>query len=154
MSKHPVVFIALKQFDNLGIGYLVSVLSEAGYNTQIIDLSATKDEIRKTLKRMKPLIVGFSVIFQYHFHEFKSLVSFLRKGGVNCHFTTGGYYASLRYEELFKLIPSFDSVVRFDGELTFLELVNHIYNGTDWRNLKNLAFKNKGMITVNPIRSP
>ena len=30
----------------------------------------------------------------------------------------------MRYEELFKLIPSLDSIVRFEGEYTFLELVN------------------------------
>ena len=55
---------------------------------------------------------------------------------------------------LFKLIPSLDSIVRFEGEYTFLELVNQIHSGTDWRQIKGLAYKEKGKILANPLRSP
>ncbi|MCX6254076.1 MAG: cobalamin-dependent protein [Bacteroidia bacterium] len=152
MNTHPVAFVAFKQFDNLGVGYLASVLSEAGYEPMIIDFQYTKEEILKILKNLKPLIVGFSVIFEYHIYEFKELMSHLRKGGVNCHFTAGGHYASLRYEELFKLIPSLDSVVRFEGEYTLLELVNTIHSGADWRKVKSIAFKDDGTLITNPLR--
>ncbi len=152
MNTQPVAFIAFKQFDNLGIGYMASVLSEAGYQTMIIDFQSNKEEILKILKNQKPLIVGFSVIFQNHIYEFKELISYLRKGGVNCHFTAGGNYASLRYEELLKIIPSLDSVVRFEGEYTFLELVKSIHSGTDWKKIKSIAFKNDGNLIANPLR--
>jgi len=98
------------------------------------------------------LLVGFSVIFQYHINEFKELITYLRKGGIKCHFTAGGHYASLRYEELFELIPSLDSVVRFEGEYTLLELVNSINSGADWRKVKSIAFRNNSKIIVNSLR--
>lgn len=148
----PVALIAFKEFDNLGVGYLASVLSEAGYEPLIIDFQNDKKEILEILKDKKPLLVGFSVIFQYHIYKFRELMSFLRKGGVSCHFTAGGNYASLRYEELFKIIPSLDSVVRFEGEYTFLELVNSINSGSDWKKIKSIAFKNEGKLIVNPLR--
>src|ERR1035437_2086611 len=152
MNTHPVAFIAFKQFDNLGVGYMASVLSEAGYEPMIIDFNERKKEILKILKNQKPLVVGFSVIFQNHIYEFKELISYLRRAGVNCHFTAGGNYASLRYEELLKIIPSLDSVVRFEGEYAFLELVKCIYNGADWKKIKSIAFMNDGNLIANPLR--
>ena len=83
--------------------------------------------------------MGFSVIFQYYIYEFEELISYLRKSGITSHFSAGGQYASMRYEDLFMIIPSLDSIVRFEGEYTFLELVNHIHTGEDWRKIKGIA---------------
>ena len=154
MNTHPVIFIAFEEFDNLGVGYLVSLLSEAGYKSKIIDFHCGKKKILETLKKEKPLIVGFSLIFQYHINEFKELISYLRKEGIKCHFTAGGYYASLRFDDLFKHIPSLDSIVRFEGEYPILELVNCIQTKTDWRKVKNIAFKDNGRIIANALQSP
>lgn len=152
MSTHPVVFVAFKEFDNLGVGYLGSVLSEEGYEPLIIDFRDRKAEILKLIRKLKPLIIGFSVIFQYHIYEFKALIKYLRKSGITSHFSAGGQYASMKYEDLYKYIPSLDSIVRFEGEYTFLELVNCLHSGADWRKIKGLAYKDNGRITVNPLR--
>jgi anaerobic magnesium-protoporphyrin IX monomethyl ester cyclase len=152
MNTHPVVFIAFEEFDNLGVGYLSSVLSDSGYESYVIDFRDGKKKIQKALKKLKPFIVGFSIIFEYHIYEFAELIYLLRKNGIKCHFTAGGQYASLKYEELFKIIPLLDSVVRFDGEYTFLELVNCISSGTDWRNILGIAYQNEDRIIVTPLR--
>jgi anaerobic magnesium-protoporphyrin IX monomethyl ester cyclase len=154
MSNSPVVFVAFKEFDNLGVGYLASVLTEEHYEPLIIDFSDGKEEILKNIKKLNPLIVGFSVIFQYYIYEFKELINYLRESGVNSHFSVGGQYASMRYNDLFNLIPSIDSIVRFEGEYTFLELVNCIHSGTDWRKIKGLAYKENGKFIVNQLRPP
>jgi anaerobic magnesium-protoporphyrin IX monomethyl ester cyclase len=152
MNNNLVVLVAFREFDNLGVGYIASVLSEAGYECLIIDFKKNREEILTLLVNQKPIIVGFSVIFQYHIYEFKKLIGFLRKGGVNCHFTAGGLYASLRYEELFKLIPSLDSIVRFEGEYTFLDLVSTLKSGVDWRKVDSIAFRNGGSTFTTPLR--
>lgn len=154
MNVQPVAFIAFRQFDNLGIGYLQSVLKEAGYRSKLIDFALPRQEILKILRRMKPIAVGFSVIFQYHISEFTSLISFLRKKGIKCHFTAGGQYASLRYKELFNLIPELDSIVRFEGEYAIVDLVRSLENGKSWKGIKNIAYKDNGEVMVNPARPP
>lgn len=154
MDNQPVVFVAFKEYDNLGVGYLASILSEEGYEPLIIDFRNDREEILVVIKKLNPLIVGFSVIFQYYINEFKDLINYLRKSGVASHFSAGGQFASMRFEDLFKLIPSLDSIVRFEGEYTFLELVKHLHSGTNWRNLKGLAFKENGKIYTNPVRQP
>jgi len=154
MSTRSIIIIAFKEFDNLGVGYLASVLSSEGYNPRIIDIRDGKKEILNEINKTKPFIVGFSVIFQYYINDFKELVDYLRNSGVSSHFSAGGQYASMRYYELFNLIPSLDSIIRFEGEYSFLDLVNSIYSGTGWKNIKGLVFKENGKIISNPIRQP
>jgi radical SAM superfamily enzyme YgiQ (UPF0313 family) len=154
MRSNKVLLVAFKEFDNLGAGYLASMLSEGGFKPLIIDFIDGKKEILIKIKKLKPLVIGFSVIFQYYIHDFKALIGYLRKSGINSHFCAGGQYASMKPEELFNLIPSLDSIVRFEGELTFLELVRNIHSGADWRKIKGVVYKENGKVIMNPIRPP
>jgi radical SAM superfamily enzyme YgiQ (UPF0313 family) len=148
----PIVLIAFEDFDNLGIGYLCAFLNKAGFETSIINFRYSKETILTILKGINPLIIGFSVILQHHIYRFKELVSYLRENGISCHFTAGGHYASLRSEELFKIIPDFDSIVRFEGEYTIVDLAKCIYSGNEWRNIDGIAYKENGNIIINPPR--
>lgn len=152
MDKHPVVLIAFEEFDNLGIGYLRSVLSESGISTTVIDFKYENEKILEMLLKLNPVLVGFSVIFHFYIKSFAELIIHIRKGGINCHFTAGGHYASLRYSELFELIPSLDSIVRFEGEKTFTDLVESVSAGKDWTKVKGIAYRENGKIVTNPLR--
>ncbi|MEN8193344.1 MAG: radical SAM protein [Bacteroidota bacterium] len=152
MQNIPIVFIAFQEQDNLGVGYLCSTLVEAGYEVEIIDYRHDKKYILERLQFHNPLIIGFSIIFQYHLYDFKQLINFLRENGIKSHFSAGGHYPSLRYKELLKKIPQIDSVVRFEGEWAFLELVNLIYKGKQWKDILNIAYIRDGTIVSNPIR--
>lgn len=152
MKKRPVVFVGSLEYTNLGIGYMAALLSEAGFETIIIDLRNSKEEILEIVKGLNPLLIGFSVIYQYHIEWFIDLALYLRKNGINSHFTAGGHYASLRYEELFRFIPSLDSIVRFEGEYTLPELVKLISIRKEWRNIKSIAYKSGRKIIANTLR--
>jgi anaerobic magnesium-protoporphyrin IX monomethyl ester cyclase len=149
----PVHIIAFGEFDNLGVGYLCAVLKKAGYRTLGIDITRSKEAILETVREENPFIIGFSVIFPYHIYRFRDLVRYLRCEGITCHFTAGGSYPSLRPEDLFKTIPGIDSIVRFEGEHTFLDLVKSISKGSDnWKNLKSIAYRENGKVIANPLR--
>jgi anaerobic magnesium-protoporphyrin IX monomethyl ester cyclase len=154
MRKDTIVFVAINDYDNLGVGYMAALLSEAGFKTKIIDFRVRKSDLVKILKKLDPLLIGFSIIFLNHINRFIGLIKYLRDKEINCHFTAGGHYASLRYEKLFQIIPQLDSIVRFEGEYPVLELANCLSRKKDWRELKSLAFKNKDQIIANPIRLP
>jgi anaerobic magnesium-protoporphyrin IX monomethyl ester cyclase len=154
MKKAVIPIIAIQEQDNLGVGYLASVLIDAGYDISVIDIREEKENIYYNLKKIRPSIIGFSVVFSHHIHIFSELISYLRNEGMMCHFTAGGQYASLCYAELFSLIPSLDSVVRFDGEYPFLDLVNCIQNNRDWKNTPNLVYKTSAGLVINKLREP
>jgi len=152
LKNNPVVLIAFWEQDNLGIGYIASLLLENGFNVKIIDFRSGREEILYQIQEYNPIIVGFSIIFQYHIYEFRELINFLRQNGINCHFTAGGHYPSLRSEELFNIIPSLDSIVLFEGEHTFLELTNKIYNKQNWHKIKGITYKTQNTLYTNPLR--
>ncbi len=152
MNNNNVVFIAFEERDNLGVGYLASVLSEAGYNSKIIDFRESRESILNEIKKRKPVLLGFSVIFQYNIDKFIILVKYLRKNSINCHFTAGGHFASLRPQQLFDLIPELDSLVRFEGEYTLLELVDALGSGKEWEKIKGISYIENGKLIQNDLR--
>jgi len=149
MTDCKIVFIAFKEFDNLGIGYIAAVLSDAGYEVTVIDFKQDKEDILGSLGSLRPLVVGFSIIFEFHFNEFRNLIKFLRDNGIDCHFTAGGHFASLRYRELFELIPSLNSIIRFDGENIMHELADCLAAGKDWKGIDGIVHKTNSDLIVN-----
>ena len=93
------------------------------------------------------------MIFQLYVPQFRSLVSYLRENGVDCHFTIGGHSRSLSYDQTLDLIPGLDSVVRFEGELTLLELADRLSTGGGYRDIKGLAYLSGDQPVSNPLRS-
>ncbi len=152
MSRKSVVFIAFLERENLGIGYLHAILSRAGYDVYIIDIRKDKEEILQDLKELDPLLLGFSVIFENHIYDFQELIEYLRSNGIQSHFTAGGHFASLRPADLFEIAPSLDSMVRFEGEHTILDLVNHLQKGKDWKKVAGISYRNKGTQVNNALR--
>jgi hypothetical protein len=71
--------------------------------------------VLETVRRLDPVVVGFSLIFQFYVHRFEALARRLREGGVTSHFTIGGHFPSLSPAETLSLVPQLDSVVRFEG---------------------------------------
>ena len=152
MNKNSVVFVAFEQRENLGIGYMHAILSGAGYEVGIIDVTKDKAEIQKELQELNPVLVGFSVIFENHIYDFQELIEYLRSKGIQSHFTAGGHFASLRPADLFEIAPSLDSMVRFEGEHTILDLANHLQQDKDWKKVLGISYRNKGALVNNQLR--
>lgn len=147
-----IFFISSGEYENLGIGYIMSMLHETGYEAKLIDLRKEKSSILKIIQKHKPEIIGFSVIFQYHLNMFQELIRFLRESGISCHFTAGGHYASLKTRELFDFIPELDSIVLFDGEYTMLDLARNIHVHSDWRSIEGIAYTQSNKLIINKLR--
>jgi len=152
MNSKTVVFIAFQERENLGVGYMHAILSGAGYDVNIIDVRKEKAEILKELQKLDPLLVGFSVIFENYIYKFQELVEYLRDHGIQSHFTAGGHFASLRPAELMEIAPKLDSMVRFEGEYTLLDLVNHLQQGKDWKKISGISYNNNGTLVNNELR--
>ena len=141
MSVPSAVLIGFQEQGNLGIGYVASMLVRHAFAARILDFRERRDSILETIRSANPVLVGFSLIFQYYIPQFASLASYLRDNGVTCHFCAGGHYPSLRYEHVLRSIPELDSIVRFEGEITCLELMQCLVEGRDWRRLPGLAYR-------------
>ena len=148
------MLVGFQNQGNLGLGYLAAVLRLRGYAVQVIDIEQEPQEILRIARELNPILIGFSLIFQFFIDRYAALLYLLRNNGIDCHFTMGGHFPSLSYEQTLELVPELDSVVRFEGEITLIELVDAIASGKDWREIHGIAYLNaNGGVTVTRPRA-
>jgi radical SAM superfamily enzyme YgiQ (UPF0313 family) len=152
-AAQRVVLIGFQDQENLGLGYLASALRSRGHLVQIVDFEVEFGQILDIVRRMDPVVVGFSLIFQFYVRRFADLARYLRENGIDCHFTIGGHFPSLSYQHTLELIPEIDSVVRFEGEMTLIELVDLVGAGEEWRGIEGIAHRRDGETVANKLRA-
>jgi anaerobic magnesium-protoporphyrin IX monomethyl ester cyclase len=152
MNPARVLLVGFQDQDNLGLGYLASSLRQAGHEARIESFGHDPAPLLDLSLRVKPDIVGFSLIFQFMAPEFARVIHDLRAGGVAAHFTIGGHYASFAPETLLRLIPELDSVVRFEGERTLVEMADAIVAGRSWREIRGMAWREGERVTITAPR--
>jgi anaerobic magnesium-protoporphyrin IX monomethyl ester cyclase len=153
VSAHArVVLVGFEDQDNLGLRYLSSRLKEQGHTTRLVTIKGGPGPVLQAVNELNPQVVGFSLIFQFLVPQFAALLSELRDHGVTAHFTMGGHYASFEPALLLKTIPELDSVVRFEGEDTLLELAERIAAGEDWSNVRGIAHRTADGVASTPGR--
>lgn len=142
--RAKVLLVGFEDQDNLGLRYLSSRLREAGHAVRIVTIRGGGGPVLEAARALEPDVVGFSLIFQYLVPEYAELLAHLRAAGVAAHFTMGGHYASFEHEALLAAIPELDSVARFEGEDTLLELAERVAAGLAWDDVAGLALRDPG----------
>jgi len=151
-TSRPVMLVGFQHQGNLGLGYLTSVLRQCGYSVRVVDIEQEPEEIVKTAQQIDPVLIGFSLIFQFYVGGYGELVRSLRAGGINCHLTMGGHFPSLSYQQTLEIIPELDSVVRFEGEHTLVELADAVSTGRDWHDIQGIAYVRDQKAIATPAR--
>ena len=147
-----IALIGYQDQGNLGMGYLSAVLQQRGHTVQMIDVRDGPEKIAERLVSRQPLVVGFSLIFQAFLPQFRRVAGRLRDAGITSHFTIGGHFPSLCHDEALKHFPELDSVVRFEGEHTLVDLVDRLISNRDWRETPGLAFLKDGQVAESEPR--
>jgi radical SAM superfamily enzyme YgiQ (UPF0313 family) len=147
-----IALIGYQDQGNLGMGYLSAVLQQRGHTVQMIDVRDGPEKIAERLVSRQPLVVGFSLIFQVFLPQFRRVASRLRDEGITSHFTIGGHFPSLCHDEVLRHFPELDSVVRYEGEHTLVDLVDRLLSSRDWRQTPGLAFLNGDQVAESEPR--
>ena len=142
-SRVDALLVGYERQENLGLRSIMAYLKAQGLHAVLVPFCPGNDEsVLSAVQQHHPRLVGFSLIFQYTLDEFGKLMRYLRANGVTAHFTAGGHFPSLRPKETLDLIPELDSIVRFEGEVTLLELLEHLEHPEMWKQIPGLAFRN------------
>lgn len=152
-DKRDVVLVGYQDQGNLGMGYLASCLQAHGYSVELCEIRDGAERVASVVQRAQPLVVGFSLIFQFFLPQFRTVAVHLRKLGIQSHFTMGGHYASLCHEDALSEFPELDSIVRYEGELTLVDLVCRLRAGEEWRDTPGIAYLERGGVLESETRS-
>ncbi len=148
------LLVGAEELENLSTRYLAAVLRQHGYTVELAAFS-TPDEAASVLRQAEhspPRLIGLSVIFQYRAPEFLTLAHALRQRLPQAHITAGGHFPTFAARELLRDFGALDSVVRGEGELTLLELMQKLDQPAAWDEIAGLSFRRNGQVIENPPR--
>lgn len=141
----------------MGLGYLAAELRKKGVRTLMIDARLMGLDVMQTVELLQMYsapMLGVNLNFQYLAESTIQLIHALRLRKYASHITVGGLYASVAYENLMKQAPGIDTIVRFEGERTYLELLEKMEQPQEWKTINGLVFRNQvGDVTINPLRT-
>jgi radical SAM superfamily enzyme YgiQ (UPF0313 family) len=142
--------------ENLGLCYIATYLRNAGFEVQIIDArieNSSPESVASRVIKIKPFLIGFSVIAKTAIDWCEETAKIIRDDKNNIpHICLGNYFPTLQPTRALESMPSADSVVLGEGEITIVKLANCLFKHTAWRHLVGLAYRTKSKIIVNKRR--
>lgn len=141
----------------LGLATIAAVLENSGHEVKVIDTPTLKMGVNEWLSEVKswhPDVVGFSMLTPAAPMGYKSARMVKEELGDDVIVIAGGTHVTPMYSEA--LDNGIDVVVRGEGELTTLELINLIekkgLNREDLAKVRGIAFREDGKTIITPAR--
>lgn len=104
--------------------------------------NASLDDLRNRLEKEKPDLVGFSALSS-EAPGLYSCMSLTREVLPKSFIVVGGPHATIFHDHVLAR-PEVDAVAMGEGEMTFVELVDRIQTGKDWRDIDGIAYSKNG----------
>ncbi|MFD4668769.1 B12-binding domain-containing radical SAM protein [Lentzea sp. NPDC058450] len=141
--------------ENLGVKYLSASLNRAGVPNDVFEpalLGIDDHALVSDLMAGHYDVIGFSVMFDSALPRTTSLIAALRRSGCSAHITMGGHVPTFNDVGILQQSTGLDSVVRFEGEETLVELVSCLDRNVAWTAIKGLSFRSGEQVAANPPR--
>ena len=138
----------------VGLGTINAVLREAGHDSRLANFSrASWDDVRRTLRRFRPRILGIS-LFTFNRGAALKLARVAREVDPRLFLVAGGPHATHLAEHVLRAYPSLDAVAIGEGEETMRELAGALQAGSPLEGIAGLALRHKGGVVRTPPRAP
>ncbi len=132
---------------------LAGAARAAGYEPIIYDAMTKKvgyQEIEKKIEEVKPQFVCISTITCTVVDAIK-VAELVKKINPGTTVIFGGVHASFMYEEVFRTTNAVDYIVRGEGEVTLVELLNALTAGNEPDGVKGIAFvRDNNVVATQP----
>ena len=120
---------------------LASPLLQAGFDVKLVDNLIAPNYEQTILRETEDaLCLGISVLTGPHIGAAVRVSKAVKKLRPKLPIVFGGWHASLATQQTLRE-PFVDAIVRGQGELTLLELVQRIAAGEPWNGVRGLSFK-------------
>lgn len=125
---------------------------QSGFDVRIIDNLIAPDYEETILRETADaLCLGISMLTGPHIGAAVRVASQVKRQSPDLPIIFGGWHSSLAVEQTLRE-PFVDAIVRGQGELTLLELVQRIADRQTWHGVHGLSFKDGGDIIHEPER--
>jgi anaerobic magnesium-protoporphyrin IX monomethyl ester cyclase len=145
--------ICFPAVESLALGYLASSLRDSGHKVEILDEEIQGIRRKNLIRKLKRNdgIIGFTAIAKPQIFPILEVIRELRESGSTPHITIGGQFATYLYKHILAE-NLFDSVIRYEGERTIVELAEALENNRELKKVDGMAFRKGKRIIVNRNR--
>ncbi len=141
-------------FIPLGLAYLGAVAEQAGHQVTVIDCQAEKiapENFRDRIAQTPSDIIGVTATTLLYKSAMK-LVGIAKEVQKQAVTVLGGSHGTFWDESALKEYPALDIVLRKEGELTFIELVEKLESKTSIGNVLGITYRSGNKIVRNADR--
>ena len=134
--------------------YIKFYIMDNGYDAEIIDCShydSGYEEVVNKFKEGRKPIIGITTYTRERFHAY-DLIRKIRLEIPDSCIVVGGRHFSCLAEETLENLPEVDIVVRGEGEITFKEICDSVYNNKRLKDIKGISFREEDRVIHNPER--
>lgn len=138
----------------IGLGYLASAVRKKNYSVDIVDMGAegkSSADIINIIKNNNVKVIGITS-FVANFNNGLKLAKILKEACKDIIVIMGGIHVSFIPEEALK--NGIDIVSMFEGEETFVEVIDAIINKEAISDIQGIAYVKNGEIIKNSLREP
>lgn len=139
----------------MGVPAMANLLADEGRSVEIIHLGLERGfSLRRELARLKPRVVALSLHWNQQTRPIIDVAHKIKQWSPETLVVFGGLTASVFARELIGALPFVDAVVRGDGELPLLRLLDAVIDGRgELAEVPNLLWRDaEGVVVVNDER--
>lgn len=140
---------------NVGFVYIAGSLRAAGYDPVIYDAMSywhELDDIGKRIEAERPDVVA-TTAFTAEIVDALNVLRLAKEIDPRIITVIGNVHPTFCYDEILKAVDNpVDYIVRGEGEITMVELLNAHFSGGDVAAVSGLAFRRDGNVIVTPPR--
>lgn len=136
----------------LNLGYIAAALREAGHEIKMVDFNVLdRKKLPAIISKFKPELIGLTALTS-SMHNAKKIISQIKQIDKRIITVLGGVHASALPIKTMEEIEDLDYLVFGEGELTIVELLEHLDKKKDMQEVKGIVFRKARRIIKNKPR--
>jgi len=138
----------------IGLAYLAAVLEKAGYDLSLFDcpaLEIDQNTLKGKLASFAPDVIGLTAVTPTIESAFQAAHA-AKEACPNTPVILGGPHATFMDTQVLSEKPDVDIVVRGEGEVTILDLLETLFNSGHLQDVSGISFRKNGQIIRSPSR--
>ncbi len=140
----------------MGLLPLADLLTRGGYSAEIVHLGVEWMQNREFslidyIARRRPKIVAFSLHWHHQSYEVIEHGRRVKEAFSDVFLLLGGLTASFFHREIMQEFPWVDAIIRGEGEIPLLQLVEALTRGSTLADVPNLTWRKDKTVVENPL---
>jgi len=138
---------------SFGLLSLGAYLEKEGIEVQLIDATTLRNpwkDLSESILKAKPEVIGITCSATCLSPEALQTIHLSKKLSPDSIVVGGGSHFTLMAESILKELKDLDYIVLGEGEISFSQLLHHLSQGRNGREIKGIAYAENGKVILNP----